>query len=178
MAESGNGRKDVSISEYELDFFNIWYIFYIDDFRVKHSSLRDSLNTVPACSSRAQHTHFKDKTDMIEANTTYLWQTQSRVDAKILCASVPASLTNNIHADIGVSSPVSDFLISGNTLLLQGWAQTKLAAFVFGRPRCGIHFPATGLRHGKIQRFRWHISKKQQIATGDSPICGLGLKRR
>ena len=29
---------------------------------------------------------------MIEANTTYLWQTPSGVDAKVLCASVSASL--------------------------------------------------------------------------------------
>ena len=29
---------------------------------------------------------------MIEANTTYLWQTPRGVDAKVLCASIPASL--------------------------------------------------------------------------------------
>ena len=48
-------RKDVSISEYELDFFNIGYIFYIDDSRVRHSIFRDSYTPVPACSLRATH---------------------------------------------------------------------------------------------------------------------------
>ena len=52
---------------------------------------------------------------MYEATTTYLWQTQHSVDARVLCASVPTSSTNNIHADMGVSSPVSAFFVSGNT---------------------------------------------------------------
>lgn len=56
---------------------------------------------------------------MIEANTTYLWQTSGGVDAMGLSASVPVSSTNNIHADIGVSTPVSVFFVSGNTSLLQ-----------------------------------------------------------
>lgn len=34
----------------------------------------------------------RKKTDMIEANTTYLWQTRHSVDTKILCASAPVSL--------------------------------------------------------------------------------------
>ena len=54
---------------------------------------------------------------MIEANTTYLWQAQSSIVAGDFCASVPASSTNNVHADTSVSSPVSAFLISGNTPL-------------------------------------------------------------
>lgn len=68
-------------------------ILYIDNACVRHSRLRDSLNTVPACSSRAQHTQFKDKPDMIEVDTTYLWQMSRGVDAKGLCASIPASLS-------------------------------------------------------------------------------------
>ena len=47
--------KDVSISEYGLDFFNVGYIFYIDDSRERHSIFRDSYNPVPACSLRATH---------------------------------------------------------------------------------------------------------------------------
>ena len=54
---------------------------------------------------------------MIEVNTTYLWQTPGGVDAIGLCASVPVSSTNNIHADPGVSAPVSVFFVSGNTSL-------------------------------------------------------------
>lgn len=65
-------------------------LYYIDDVRVGHSSLRDRSNPVPACSSRAQPTHFKDNPDVIEANMTYLWQMPGSVDAKVLCASVPA----------------------------------------------------------------------------------------
>ena len=56
---------------------------------------------------------------MIEADTTYSWQMPHGIDAKVLCAPIPASSTNNIHADMGVSSPVSAFFISGNTLLSQ-----------------------------------------------------------
>jgi len=41
--------------------------------------------------ARVQKTQSEDKPDMIEANTTHLWQMQSSVDAQILCASVPAS---------------------------------------------------------------------------------------
>ena len=55
-------------------------------------------------------TQSEDKPDMIEADTTYLWQMPSCIDAKVLCASVPASSTNNIHADMGISLPVSAFL--------------------------------------------------------------------
>lgn len=64
-------------------------------------------------------TQSEDKSDMIEANMTYLWQMPHGVDAKGLYASVSASSTNNIHADIGVYSPVSAFLISRNTPLPQ-----------------------------------------------------------
>ena len=39
---------------------------------------------------------------MTEANTTYSWQMPCGVDAKSLCASIPGSSTNNIHADNGV----------------------------------------------------------------------------
>ena len=56
---------------------------------------------------------------MIEANTTYSWQMPHGVDVRVLCALVPASATNNIHAGMGVSSPVSAIFISGNTLLSQ-----------------------------------------------------------
>lgn len=37
-------------------------------------------------------TQSKDKPDVIEANTTYLWRTLNGVEAKMSCASVPASL--------------------------------------------------------------------------------------
>ena len=56
---------------------------------------------------------------MIEVDTTYSWQMLSSVGARGLCASIPASSTNNIHADIGFSMPVSAFFISGNTSLPQ-----------------------------------------------------------
>ena len=56
---------------------------------------------------------------MIEVDTTYSWQMPHGVDVRGLCASVSASSTNNIHADMGVSSPVSAIFISGNTLLSQ-----------------------------------------------------------
>ena len=68
---------------------------------------------------RKLKTQSADKPDMIEANTTYLWQALNCVDTKGPCASAPASSTNNIHADIGVSSPVSAFFIPGNTSLPQ-----------------------------------------------------------
>ena len=44
---------------------------------------------------------------MIEANTTYLWQTQSGGDAEVVYASNPDSF-NRIHADMG-SGPVPTF---------------------------------------------------------------------
>ena len=56
---------------------------------------------------------------MIEVDTTYFWQMSHGVDAKVLCASVPASSTKNIHADMGITMPVSAFFISGNTSLPQ-----------------------------------------------------------
>ena len=56
---------------------------------------------------------------MTEANTTYSWQTQNGVDANVLCASIPVSSTSNIHADMGVSAPVSAFSFTGNTALPQ-----------------------------------------------------------
>lgn len=54
---------------------------------------------------------------MIEVDTTYSWQMPSGVDAKSLCASIPGSSTNNIHADTGISTPVSAFSFTGNTSL-------------------------------------------------------------
>ena len=90
-------------------------ILYVEIARVEYSSLRESLNTAPACSSRARNTQFKDKPDMIEANTTYLWQTPYSVDSKSFCASAPASSTNNIHADTGISMPVSAFFVPEHT---------------------------------------------------------------
>ena len=56
---------------------------------------------------------------MIEVDTTYSWQMSRGVDATDLYASVPGSSTNNIHADTGVSAPVSAFFVSGNTSLPQ-----------------------------------------------------------
>ena len=96
-------------------------ILYIENARARHSSLRGSSNAVPACSSRARNTQFKDKPDMIEANTTYLWQTPYSVDAKSFCASAPASLSrtqsgfsfNHRCADRGISVPVSAFFVPG-----------------------------------------------------------------
>ncbi len=61
----------------------------------------------------------EDKPDMIEVNTSYLWQTLTIVDAKIRCASAQISSTDNILADMSVSTPVSTFFISANTSLLQ-----------------------------------------------------------
>ena len=55
---------------------------------------------------------------MIEVDTTYSWQMPGGVNAKDLCASIPGSSTNNIHADTE-STPVSAFFISGNTALPQ-----------------------------------------------------------
>ena len=75
-----------------LTLLNNEVILYADDARVRQSSLRESLNTVPACSSRASNTQFKDKPDMIEVDTTYSWQMPHGVDAGGLCASVPAPL--------------------------------------------------------------------------------------
>ena len=40
-----------------------------------------------------QKTQSDDKPDMMEANTTHLWQMPNGIDAKVLCASVPASLS-------------------------------------------------------------------------------------
>ena len=85
-------------------------LYYIDVARVESFFLRESLNTAPACSSRAKETHLKDKPDMIEVDTTYSWQMPHGVDDRGGCASVPVVSTNNIHADTGVSMPVSAFL--------------------------------------------------------------------
>ena len=56
---------------------------------------------------------------MSEVDTTYSWQIPQGVDVRVLCAPVPVSSTSNIHADTGVSMPVSVFFISGNTSLPQ-----------------------------------------------------------
>ena len=58
----------------------------------------------------------QEKPDMVEVDTTYLWQMPGGVDAKSLCASIPGSSNNNIHADTG-STPVSVFSFTGNTSL-------------------------------------------------------------
>ena len=63
----------------------------------------------------ASHTQFKDKPDMIEVDTTYSWQMPHGVDVRGLCALVPASSTNNIHAYMVVSSPVSAFFVPEHT---------------------------------------------------------------
>jgi len=54
---------------------------------------------------------------MVEVDTTYLWQMPGGVSAKSLCASISGSSTNNLHADTGVSTPVSAFSFTGNTFL-------------------------------------------------------------
>ena len=51
----------------------------------------------------------------MEVYMTYPWQTSGGVDIRILCASVPASAINNLHADTGIFMPVSAFYITGNT---------------------------------------------------------------
>jgi len=56
---------------------------------------------------------------MIEVDTTYSWQTPSGVDAKVLCAPFPVSSTSNIHADMGIFTPMSAFSFTGNTALPQ-----------------------------------------------------------
>jgi len=58
----------------------------------------------------------QEKPDMVEVDTTYLWQMPGGVDAKSLCASILGSSTNTIHADTG-STPVSAFSFTGNTSL-------------------------------------------------------------
>ena len=69
-------------------------LYYIlDDVRVRYSSLRGSSNAVPARSSRARNTQYKDKPDMIEVDTTYSWQMPCGVDAGDFCASVPGYLS-------------------------------------------------------------------------------------
>ena len=67
---------------------------------------------------------------MIGANMTYLWQMPCGIDAKSLCASGPASLSQaqselgcyrvgevtasmHKHADMGVSTPVPAFFVFG-----------------------------------------------------------------
>ena len=52
---------------------------------------------------------------MIEVDTTYSWQMPRGVDAGVLCASVPASSTNSIYADMGISMPVSAFFVPEHT---------------------------------------------------------------
>ena len=54
---------------------------------------------------------------MTEANTTNLWRTPGGFNAMDLCASVPVSSTCNIYADMGISSPMPAFFVSGNTSL-------------------------------------------------------------
>ena len=56
---------------------------------------------------------------MVEVDTTYLWQMPGGVDAKSLCASIPGYSTNNIHADMGIFTPMSAFSFTGNTALPQ-----------------------------------------------------------
>ena len=56
---------------------------------------------------------------MVEVDTTYLRQTPGGVDAKVFCASAPVSSTSNIHADMGIFTPMSAFSFTGNTALLQ-----------------------------------------------------------
>ena len=129
------GGKDVCISQFELAFFNIEAILYIDNPRARHFSLRDSSNTSARMFVASPNTQLKDKPDMIEANTTYLWQTPNSIVAKEFSASVPASpvrpqfgfasaWANTIsasrinHSDMAVAS-VSAFFVSGNTSLPQ-----------------------------------------------------------
>lgn len=51
----------------------------------------------------SSNTQFEDKPDMIEANTTYLWQTQSSVDARILCASAPVAPSPRPQSEFGLA---------------------------------------------------------------------------
>ena len=59
---------------------------------------------------------------MIEVDTTYSWQMPCGVDVEGLCASVPASSTNDIHADMGISMPVSAFFYYGKHSLSAGFS--------------------------------------------------------
>ena len=61
-------------------------------FCAKQKNLDSNLNPELTSSLRAQK-HIKDKPDMLEANSTYLWQTPSGKNAKTLYASVPVSLS-------------------------------------------------------------------------------------
>ena len=56
---------------------------------------------------------------MAEVDTTYLWQTPGGVDVQVLCALAPVSSTNDIHADMGIFTPMSAFSFTGNTALPQ-----------------------------------------------------------
>ena len=56
---------------------------------------------------------------MFEATTTYSLQMPYGIDAKVSCASILGSLTNNNHADTDISTPVSAFFVSENTYLSQ-----------------------------------------------------------
>jgi len=56
---------------------------------------------------------------MVEVDTTYLWQMLGGVNAQVLCASDPVSSTSNIHADMGIFTPMSAFSFTGNTALPQ-----------------------------------------------------------
>ena len=86
-------EKVVLFRNMSLTLLNNEAILYIDDVRVRHTSLRGSSNAVPARSPRARNTQIKDKPEMIEVDTTYSWQMPRGVDAGVLCASVPASLS-------------------------------------------------------------------------------------
>ena len=52
---------------------------------------------------------------MTEVDTTYSWQMPCGIDAQDFCASIPVSSTNNIHADTGISMPVSAFFVPEHT---------------------------------------------------------------
>lgn len=49
---------------------------------------------------------------MVDANTTYLWQMPHSIDPKVFRVSDLVPSASNIHADTGVSAPVSVFSFS------------------------------------------------------------------
>ena len=56
---------------------------------------------------------------MVKVDTSYLRPTLGGVNDQVLCASAPVSSTSNIHADMGIFTPMSAFSFTGNTALPQ-----------------------------------------------------------
>ena len=73
---------------------------------------------------------------MIEVDTTYSWQRLSGDDGQESRASVPVSSTNNIHADTGVSMPVSASFVFDKRLLPSISAQADFIGSSYSLQNC------------------------------------------